>query len=100
MVAGDSLETPSQMSNAAVTEPSPFDLALGKRLRTCREAKDWHQEQVGRWIGKKQSSVSDYELGKTKVTAEDIQQFRELFHLTYEQIYGEAPLPDWVHRRS
>lgn len=65
------------------TEQTLVDLKdFGQRLRTARERLGLSQEAFAMAVGKDQAAISDYEIGKRKVSIVDLPRFAEVLHVS------------------
>ena len=67
---------------------------INGRLRKAREKLGVSQEYVARAIGIGRSAVAQIELGKRKVSTDELSRFCRLYHLSADYLIGEETSDD------
>ena len=63
---------------------------IGDHIRRLRESKGWTQQELGKRLGKKTSTISAYETNAKLPSAECLIEMAELFGISLDTlIYGE-----------
>ena len=68
---------------------------VGKRLRDFRLMKGYTQNDVAHWLGKSQSYVNLYELGKAPVKISDVEIICSKFYGLEVENFTEGKPVDW-----
>ena len=63
---------------------------IGDHIRRLRESKGWTQQELGKRLGKKTSTISAYETNAKLPSAECLIEMAELFGISLDTlVYGE-----------
>lgn len=75
---------------------------LAKRVKECRNKLHLSQEYVANYMNMNRATITQIELGKRKVTAEELAKFGKLFGMSTDTLlHGEnIEMPDTIFARS
>ena len=69
---------------------SIMNITLSDRIKTCRNKLHLSQEYVANYMGLNRATITQVELGKRKVTAEELSKFSVLFGVSADALlHGE-----------
>lgn len=66
-------------------------MKLGHRIATWRQSKGWTQAQLAKKVHLFPPSVSQWEIGETVPTTQNITKLVRALGVSLEQFYGEPP---------
>jgi transcriptional regulator with XRE-family HTH domain len=76
------------------TLPTPFSsVQIGKRLATTRKSRGLTQSQLAELIGINQRLVSDYEIGRTHISAEMLARFCSVLRCSADSLVSAKHEP-------
>ena len=70
-------------------ELDPFNVELGKEIRTLRESKNWSLKEMGKRLGVTDVTVLYWEQGKNAMTAASLKKVCDMFNLSLAEFFSK-----------
>jgi len=65
--------------------------AIGALIARLREQQGWSQRALGKWVGIDQSAVSRIEAGRRRLSADELQRFADVLHVSADDLLRGLP---------
>ena len=73
-----------------------FSIAFGKRIRELREQLEISQQKLAELLNVSRPAISQIESGEKKISAEELKELSEIFHISLDSLLNLEKEPEIV----